>query len=567
MEFPTSPFSSPIHTDYYQITMAYAYWKNGKQNDPAVFDLFFRKNPFHGEYTIFCGLSECLRLVESFKIPEDFLEYLMKINPHFEPEFIDYLRKLDCSEVTVRAIEEGTVVFPNTPLIEVSGPVGVCQLLETPFLNLINYPTLIATNAARLRKAAGDNCKLMEFGLRRAQGPNGALSASRYAVAGGFDSTSNTLAGMMFNIPIAGTHAHSFVQSYRDVSDLKNTKVKVASPAPEGYKENEEVDFLELVEEHKKILSKSEEFKNSILQANSGEYAAFIAYALSFPMEFCALVDSYHTIRSGVINYICVASALCRIGYSPLGIRLDSGDLSYLSNKCRELIDKASEFLVQQSDPKIKKYYEKLAKSNIVASNDLSEPTILALNQQGHSITIFGIGTNLVTCLETPALGGVYKLVEINGSPRMKIAQDVAISKMPVPGRKELIRCFNEKEAIIDIIVSPEDIEKGIIPIGDNTEQKSILAFSIENPMVRSYVIPKKTVPLLVTCWDKGKMLHGSNVSVFDIQKKVKESLATIREDTLRSKNAVQYRVSLSEHVRVCMTKLIEKEMPIGRIE
>lgn len=205
----------PLLTDMYQVTMAYVYWKSGKLNDTAVFDLFFRKNPFHGEFTIFAGLSDCLTFVENFHYSKSDIAYLKSIlPPHTEKEFFDYLINISPNDLTIYAIEEGTVVFPKIPLIRVEGPLILVQLLETTLLTLVNFASLITTNAARYRLASGNNKKLLEFGLRRAQGPDGGLSASKYAYMGGFNATSNMLAGKMFNIPVSGTHAHSFITSF-----------------------------------------------------------------------------------------------------------------------------------------------------------------------------------------------------------------------------------------------------------------------------------------------------------------------------------------------------------------
>lgn len=205
----------PLLTDMYEITMAYVYWKNGKLNDSATFDLFFRKNPFHGEFTIFAGLNECLKFIQSFRYSHGDIEYLRRVMPPgTEPEFFDYLSKIDMNQVSVYAIDEGTVVFPKIPLIRIEGPLILGQLLETTLLTLVNYASLMATNAARYRLAAGDGVRLLEFGLRRAQGPDGGLSSSKYAYIGGFDCTSNLLAGKLYDIPVGGTHAHSFITSF-----------------------------------------------------------------------------------------------------------------------------------------------------------------------------------------------------------------------------------------------------------------------------------------------------------------------------------------------------------------
>lgn len=219
--FGQNSIVQPLLTDLYQITMAYAYWKADKIKDLAVFDLFFRKNPFHGEFTIFAGIGECLKFLEKYRYSDSDIEYLKSVLPRdIEEGFYDYLRGLTAKDVTVYSLPEGSVCFPRVPLIRVEGPLIMAQLLETTLLTLVNYASLMTTNAARYRMAAGNNVSLLEFGLRRAQGPDGALSASKYSYIGGFDGTSNLLAGKLYNIPVKGTHAHSYVTSFSDFSEL-----------------------------------------------------------------------------------------------------------------------------------------------------------------------------------------------------------------------------------------------------------------------------------------------------------------------------------------------------------
>jgi nicotinate phosphoribosyltransferase len=409
----------PLLTDLYQLSMAYAYWKNQK-TDTAVFDLFFRKNPFQGEFTIFAGLEECLKYIQDFKFTDSDIDYLKSAMPSYvENEFFEYLRNMDLKDLKLCAIKEGSVVFPRIPIMRLEGPLPIVQLLETTLLVLVNYASLVTTNAARFRLAAGPNKDLLEFGLRRAQGPDGALSASKYCYIGGFDGTSNVLAGKLYGIPIRGTHAHSYVSSFYDYNELKISTCKSLIT-------NEIVDLgiiaCELLKElEKKDLNFLEH------ECNKGELGAFVSFAIAFPSRFLALVDTYNVLKSGVPNFCAVALALHKIGYKASGIRLDSGDLAYLSLECRNFFKKvATEFNVD--------YFESLT---IVASNDINEDVLHSLKNQGNSIDTFGVGTHLVTCQKQPALGCVFKLVEVNHKPCIKLSEE--FQKVTFPGKKKCI--------------------------------------------------------------------------------------------------------------------------------
>ena len=281
--------SLALLTDFYQLTMAYAYWKSGKAEQQAVFNLFFRKNPFQSGFTLAAGLDYVIDFCRNFHFDKDDLDYLSKMKNNdgtatFEPAFIDYLDQMEF-QCDIEAVEEGTVIFPHTPMVKVTGPLIQCQLLETPLLNILNFQTLIATKAARIAYAAkGDS--VLEFGLRRAQGIDGALAASRASYIGGCSATSNVMAGKLFGIPVSGTHAHSWIMSF------------------------------------------------------DTEMEAFMAYADAFPDKCVFLVDTYDTIN-GIKNAIEVGKILREKGKEMLGIRIDSGDLAYYSNIARELLDEA----------------------------------------------------------------------------------------------------------------------------------------------------------------------------------------------------------------------------------
>jgi nicotinate phosphoribosyltransferase len=503
----------PLLTDMYQITMAYAYWKTNRHNDTAVFDLFFRRCPFGGEFAIFAGLGEVLRFVENFHFDSERLDYIKSLIPNCDPKFIEWLGQLDCSDMIIHAQQEGSVVFPRVPLMRIIGSLAIVQLLETSLLNLVNYATLVATNAARFRLAAGDSAGLLEFGLRRAQGPNGALSASLYSYIGGFDATSNVLAGKLFGIPVKGTHAHAFVQSFIGLADLSNAEIVTQN--------GEQVGFFDLV------LGKLKEVKEilNISETNQGELTAFIAYAQAFPHGFLALVDTYDTLASGVPNFLAVASALRDCGYAPLGIRLDSGDLVYLSQEARRMIVK-----ILGEETKI----------SIVASNDINEATLLSLREQGHEIDVFGIGTHLVTCQAQPALGGVYKLVEINGKPRIKLSNQP--EKITLPGRKQVFRIYGQDgKAILDLLAAE----------GERVPQagQKIMCYHPSDHRKRAFVTPGMAVPLLTPVYSGYALRNLATNSVELARNHVKDELEKMRPDHLRLINPTPYKVSLTERL------------------
>lgn len=526
----------PLLTDLYQITMAYAYWKSGKSNCKAVFDLYFRKNPFHGEFTIFAGLEECLKFLEKFHYSDSDIAYLRKILPKStEDEFFQFLKGITASEIYFYAIPEGTVVFPKEPLIRVEGPLVVAQLIETTLLNLVNYASLMATNAARFRMAAG-SIKLYEFGLRRAQGPDGGLSASKYAYIGGFDGTSNVLAGKLFNIPVKGTHAHSYITSFNDLSELTHTKLSTTS--------GEVKEFLQDVVNERENLGPI--FNVSISQASDGELAAFISFAIAFPNSFMALVDTYDVKKSGLINFCAVSISLFKFGYKPLGIRLDSGDLAYLSIVARDHFKKIAQIY------KISEFRN----LSIMASNDINEETILSLNEQGHQIDSFGIGTHLVTCQKQPALGGVYKMVEIDEHPRIKLSHDV--EKVTIPGKKDAYRLYGDSGfALIDILQRSSE---------DEPEQnKKVLCRHPFQESKRAFVTPTKVEKLLRLFWSNGKICQRLP-NMQEIRERVKLSLKILRSDIKRTLNPTPYKVAVSDDLYTFLHDLWLANAPIGEL-
>lgn len=369
--------SLALATDLYQLTMAYGYWKTGTADRDAVFQAQFRSNPFGGGFSVACGLETLLDWIEHFHFEPDDLSFLGSLRgtdgrPLFDRGFFEFLADLRL-RVNIDAVPEGTVVFPHEPLVRVQGPALHCQLLETQLLNTINFQTLIATKAARL-KIAARGAPVLEFGMRRAQGLDGAISASRAAYVGGVDATSSVLAARVLGIPVRGTHAHSWVMLFGD------------------------------------------------------ELEAFEAYAEAMPNNCVFLVDTFDTLR-GVDHAIEVGRRLRERGHDLLGVRLDSGDLAYLSQEARRRLDAAG-----------------FCGARIYASNDLDESVIQSLFEQGAAIDVFGVGTRLVTGYDQPALSGVYKLTAVRGPSgafehRIKLSEHVA--KISDPGVLQVRRYYD----------------------------------------------------------------------------------------------------------------------------
>jgi len=534
---PHNNFVCSLLTDLYQITMTYAYWKNKHESQNACFDLFFRKCPFKGEYCIFGGLDDVLRFLNTFKYTEQNIKDLAERFPTWDKDFWTYLVKLDASELTVFAQREGSVCFPRIPLLRIEGPVAVCQLIETTLLNLVNYASLVTTNASRIRNAAGPNKTLLEFGLRRAQGPDGAMSASKFAYIGGFNGTSNVLAGLTNNIPIKGTHAHSFVSSFASL-DVLNEDCMLIKPASG---DGDAVNLLSLALEKR---TKLENGKTS----NNGELAAFIAYAVAFPSGFLALVDTYDTLNSGIVNFMAVSLALHSLGYKPVGIRLDSGDLAYLSKECRKY------FRAMAAQHGVA-YFAELT---IVASNDINETVLYSLNEQKHEIDAFGIGTHLVTCKRQPALGCVYKLVQIAGEPRIKVSQSQ--SKMTIPGKKMAYRLWtaSTNEPILDIMVrDPSETDGKYCVVNEK-----LLCEHAFDATKRCSVTPSKVEKVLIPVFEKGKVVHVSP-TLSARRDYCAAQIALFRSDYLRYTNATPYKVSVSESLRELTQKLWRQEVPV----
>ena len=648
MERPTNTLVTPLLTDLYQITMIYSYYQNQRHLIPSIFELFFRKNPFCGEYTIIAGVDECLKYINTFCFTTADIEYLQSIpamsycQPDFFHSFLLSLHTKAGSNMTIRAIPDGTVVFPRVPLLIIEAPLALGQVLETTLLSLMNYPTLITTNATRMVHAAKATSstaghqqqhhknhpydpqhrsassslsvsqhdgttvppdassssallpllpaqcyqipQCVELGLRRAQGPDGGFSASKYSAIGGCIATSNVMAGKLCHIPVIGTHAHSYVQSYSDLTEVQsntlrrhrgshtnqnnNTTTTMATlrgTTSDGAVEdntkklddttdtamdddgNEEMLLLPLVLEYRTRMSHL--YDNLYSTTNDGELAAFIAYGTSFPHSFLCLIDTYDTLKSGVLNFLLVAFVLHDLGYTPKGIRLDSGDLAYLSMECALLFQKLALL-----EPHRASFLQEL---QIVASNDINEDVLHALNKQEHAITMYGIGTNLVTCQAQPALGGVYKLVEIDHKPRIKLSQD--ISKVLIPGRKKVYRLTGKDgKLLLDVML-----------LHDEAPPKVGERFICRHPFIerkRAAVTPSQVDELHVIVYQNGHIVPNANRSYEEAIAIVPQQLAMVRSDILRYINPTPYKVSVSENLFTFLHNLWQAETPVAEL-
>src|SRR6185437_5894577 len=455
-------------TDLYQLTMAYGYWKAHKPDQEAVFHLLFRKHPFKSGFTIASGLADAIQYLLGFKFEKSDIDYLAELKGNngkrlFDADFLKYLGSLKL-KLDVDAIPEGTVVYPHEPLIRVRGSILQGQLVETALLNLMNFQSLIATKAARVCMAAQGDPEI-EFGLRRAQGIDGALTASRAAYIGGCAGTSNVLAGKMFGIPVKGTHAHSWVMSFEN------------------------------------------------------ELESFEAYAKVMPNNCIFLVDTYDTLE-GVRHAIEVGKRLKKQGHKMVGIRLDSGDLAFLSIEARKLLDAAG-----------------FKDARIVASNDLNEHLIASLKQQGAAIDTWGVGTMLVTAYDQPALGGVYKLSALrkpDGSWDYKIKLSEQAAKVTNPGVLQVRRFQNGKEFIGDAIFD------GTRPI-----TKRVTIVDPAEPTRRKHFAPgAKYEDLLVPILRRGKLVYDPP-SLEEIRARAQRQLAMLHPSIKRFENPHRYPAGL----------------------
>ncbi len=460
-------------TDLYEITMMQGYFKTGNR-DVVVFDAFYRVNPSGGGYAIACGLEQVIEYINGLHFTADDIRYLESLHL-FDDDFLKYLSTFRFSG-SIYAIPEGTVVFPREPLVKVVAPIMEAQLVETAILNIINHQSLIATKAARVCYAAkGDT--VMEFGLRRAQGPDAGILGARAAVIGGCGGTSNVLAGQTFNIPVMGTHAHSWIMSFPD------------------------------------------------------EYTAFKTYAQLYPDACTLLVDTYDTLKSGLPNAIRVFTEMRESGRKPksYGIRMDSGDLAYLSKKARKMLDEAG-----------------FPDAVISASNDLDEYLIESLKLQGARITSWGVGTSLITSRDCPAFGGVYKLAAIRNAdghfvPKIKLSENS--EKVTNPGNKEIYRIYDKKTGKIraDLICLEEE---------SFDESRDMILFDPHETWKRTrisggtYTMRK----LLVPVFEDGKCIYTSP-AVQEIRKYCTAEKTTLWDENMRFVNPAKVYVDLSDQL------------------
>ncbi len=467
-------------TDLYQLTMMNGYLKHESKEEIAVFDVFFRQNGMI-TYSIACGLEQVVDYILNLNFGKDEIDYLRSLNI-FGEDFLAYLKDFKFTG-DVYAVPEGTVVFPGEPILTVKAPILQAQLIETAILNIMNFQTLIASKAAKIAYAAKGDV-IMEFGLRRAQAPDAGIYGARAAVIGGCNSTSNVLAGKMFNIPVSGTHAHSWVMNFSD------------------------------------------------------EYTAFMEYAKAYPDNTLLLVDTFDTLKQGVPNAIKVFDYLKAKGHKPKGIRLDSGDLAYLSKKARTMLDNAGH------------------KDTIIcASGDLDEYSINSLKNQGAKINSWGVGTRLITSADMPALGGVYKLAAIidkdgNLTPKIKVSETV--EKITNPGFKNIIRIYDKETG---------KAEADLISLRSEEEIDTSKPLTITHPyerwkkiMFENYDIKSLQVDVI-----KGGKLVYKLPSLYEIKEYAQRELDSFWDEYKRLDKPHVYKVDLSDGLYELKKKMLDK--------
>lgn len=466
-------------TDLYQLTMGYGFYRQNKHEEEVVFDLFFRKNALI-TYSLFAGLEQAMEYLLNWRFDEEDIAYLRSLNL-FDEGFLEYLSNMKFTG-DVYAVREGEPVFPGEPILTVKAPLIQAQFAETALLNIINHQTLIATKSSKICRATAGRGMVMEFGLRRAQGPDAGINGARAAIIGGCSSTSNVIAGQKFNVPVAGTMAHSWVMDYPT------------------------------------------------------EYDAFKAYADAYPDNCMLLVDTYDTLRSGVPNAIKVFKELKAAGHTPKGIRLDSGDLAYLSKKARQMMDEAG-----------------FPEAKICVSGDLDERSINSLIQQGAKIDSWGVGTKLITSEDLPALGGVYKLsavIEKDGTmtPKIKLSDNTA--KITNPSFKKLYRLYDRENgmAIADLITTRDEEVDDTNPLTIFHPVETWKTHEVEN---------FRAEELQHTIVKNGKLVY-TFPTLMEIQAFSKAEMAKFWEEYLRLDMPQLYKVDLSNKLHTLKIGMID---------
>lgn len=458
--------SLTLHTDLYQINMAESYWADGIHNRKAVFELYFRKLPFGNGYAIFAGLERMLDYLKNFRFSTSDLAYLRE-ELGYKEDFLAYLKDIKFTGSMYSAVE-GELVFSNEPLVRIEAPLVEAQLIETALLNIVNYQTLIATKASRIKQVVMDDIA-MEFGTRRAQEMDAALWGARASVIGGFNSTSNVRAGKRFGIPVSGTHAHALVQAYKN------------------------------------------------------DYEAFHSYAKRH-RDCVFLVDTYNTLKSGVPTAIKVAQELGdKINF--IGIRLDSGDIAFLSKEARRMLDEAG-----------------FKDAKIIVSNDLDEYTIMNLKTQGARVDMWGIGTKLITAYDEPALGAVYKMVSIENEQgemedTMKISANA--EKVTTPGLKRVWRIINKMNG---------KSEGDYITMADENpnEEQRIKMFHPVHTFISKFVTDFEAKDLHQQVIKNGEIIY-ENPSLMGMRQYAQDNLSLLWDEYKRALNPEEYPVDLSQ--------------------
>ena len=471
-------------TDFYELTMMQGYFREQQANETVIFDAFYRVNPCGNGYAICAGLEQVIEYIENLHFDKEDIDYLRSTGM-FDEDFLDYLSSFRFSG-DIYAIPEGSVVFPREPLIKVVAPIMEAQLVETAILNIINHQSLIATKTARVVYAAqGDG--IMEFGLRRAQGPDAGIYGARAAMIAGCIGTSNVLAGQMFDVPVKGTHAHSWIMSFPD------------------------------------------------------ELTAFRAYAKLYPSACVLLVDTYDTLKSGVPNAIKVFTEMREAGI-PLtfyGIRLDSGDLAYLSKEAKKMLDAAG-----------------FSDAVISASNDLDEYLIDSLKMQGAAINSWGVGTNMIASTDWPSFGGVYKLAAVKDKdsgefiPKIKLSENA--EKITNPGNKTIYRIYQKDtgKIIADLICLTEERYDA---------KNSLLLFDPVETWKKTHLAPNSYTlrEMMVPVFKEGKCIYHSP-KVMDIQAYCKDELNTLWDESRRLINPHEVHVDLSHKLWHMKNQLLD---------